>query len=107
MIGNPKHLNSKFDYEYVKNNCDESYWKPLWQNLLDMRYKWFTTKKLDKKEDGVEDDTHRIETIAVVDPTTQKETGENEYYQLEYLEDPASDFVELGFTEDEVKKALA
>lgn len=98
MEGNPKHLNSKFDYEYVKNNCDPSYWRPAWQALIDNRRKWFTTTKLENKEAGKTDDTHRVQEITGAETT--------EYYQEEYMEYPNCDFVRFGFTEEEVTAAL-
>ena len=60
MKGLPKQLNSKQDYIYAKENLNESYWKPLFQDLLDSRFNWFYEKDLDSKEQGIEDETHKI-----------------------------------------------
>ena len=32
MVGNPKYLNTKYDYEYVRENFDN--WREYWQELL-------------------------------------------------------------------------
>ena len=103
MRGNPKTLNSKYDYEYVKKHCDVSYWLPRWENLLATRYTWLPGDMLDKKEDGIEDETHKIETY------TNEVDGQEvtTYQQINYVEDQASDFVRFGFTLEEVNAAIA
>jgi hypothetical protein len=104
MKGNPKHLNSKFDYEYVKEHCDVTYWLPRWKGLLEGRYVWIPTGELESAEVGITDDTHRVESF-----TNQDEFGEEKttYTQLEKVEDQYSTFKRLGFTEEEVRQAIA
>jgi len=103
MKGNPKNLNSKFDYEYIKEHCDVEFWLPRWENLLAQRYHWMPTKVLTSQEEGIEDETHRI------DVQRSEVDGEEKVVlqQLEYVEDPYSDFARFGFTLEEVNAAIA
>ena len=105
MKGFPKHLNSKYDYYYIKENFPAKKWKPKWQLLLDERYRWLDTGTLEKEEDGIVDDTHRVSSYT----TTDTETGEEKtvYVQQEYTKNPGADFWRMHFTEEEVLKALA
>lgn len=104
MRGNPKHLNSKFDYEYVKEHCDVSYWLPRWKGLLEGRYAWYPQEEIDNEAVGITDETHRVE-VAI---ETDEETGEQKttYTQYVYQINPFSPFERLGFTEEEVKNAI-
>lgn len=100
MRGIPKNLNSKFDYEYIKEHYSKKDWQDAWQSLLDNRYQWFITAKLEKKENGIEDEVHRVKEITDMDNNV-------EYYQEEYMTDVNSHFVKFGFTKEEVEAALA
>ena len=99
MKGFPKHLNSKADYEYIRNNFPDSMWKPAWQALLDGEKNWFNTGKLESKEDGVKNRSHKVVEA------TNNDNG-TEYYQYELQADPNCEMVRLGFTKAEVKAAL-
>lgn len=99
MKGFPKRLNSKMDYEYIKNYFPKEQWMPYWRALLDERTNWFCVNKLTSAEEGVTDGNHKV-----VESKGQDDTVE--YYQYELQEDPASDFYKLGFTVDEVERAL-
>ena len=104
MKGKPHSLNSKADYYYVKENFEKDYWKPLWQNMYDLRMQWMPGEILEKPEDGIVDETHRIQE-------NKDETGGEDakvtYQQETYMENPLSDFVRMGFTVEEVEAALA
>ena len=76
MKGFPKHLNSKQDYFYIREKFPSSMWKPAWQALLDGEKNWFCTGKLESKEDGVKNRTHKVVEVTNHD-------GETEYYQYE------------------------
>ncbi len=102
MKGNPKHLNSRADYLYIKENCEPEFWKPLWQNMLDMRFYWAPTDVFNKEEKCVTDSIHRYEKI---EPSSPEEAVR--YQQYELLENPHCDMIKFGFTEEEIKKALA
>ena len=101
MKGLPKHLNTKEDYYYVKNNFNDEYWKPQWQLLLDSRFDWFFVKKLEDKEEGVEDDTHKI-----IEENNMGEEENITYSQYEYKENPNAKIFMLGFTVEEVEQTL-
>ena len=60
MKGFPKHLNSKQDYIYIRENFPDEQWKPVWQGLLGGQKNWFCVGKLDSKEAGITDSTHKI-----------------------------------------------
>ncbi len=104
MKGFPKHLNSKEDYEYIKDNFPAEEWRPYWQSLLDERYRWMDDHTIAGPEEGITDDTHRVSSYT----TTDQETGEEitVYVQQEYKQNPGSDFWRLGFTVEEVEEAL-
>lgn len=104
MKGNPKTLNSKFDYEYIKENCDVSFWLPRWKGLLEGRFVWVPTGELESEEAGITDDTHRVEVSQTTDDLGEETTT---YTQLELVENPNSTFAVLGFTEEEVNAAIA
>ena len=101
MKGYPKHLNTKSDYIFVKNNFPKNQWAKDWQTLLDSRQDWFFVKALPDKASGVEDATHKI---------VETQSGESEkvtYSQYELREDKNAKIYRLGFTIAEVETALA
>lgn len=104
MKGNPKTLNSKADFIYVKENCEVGYWLPRWKGLLEGRFIWISTGELENEDAGVTDDTHRVDVSTQTDDLGEETTV---YTQLELVEDPYSTFARLGFTEDEVNAAIA
>jgi len=98
MRGIPKHLNTKFDYEYIKNQ-NLSGWKQQYQALLDTRQNWFKTGDLSPDDAGITDSTHRVRTEKNLDGVTIK-------YQQVLQEDPNCKLFRLGFTQAEVESAL-
>lgn len=101
MKGFPKYLNTKYDYEYVKEYFLEDQWKPAWQALLDTRMNWLNTAMLDLSDPGITDETHRVVEIRDNnDVVTQK-------YQQEYILDPNCKLLRLGFTVEEIQNALS
>ena len=103
MLGYPKNLNSKLDYEFVRENFPREKWENDFRGLLDDAKVWLYTETLESKEAGIEDETHKI--------VEQKDnfSGEEKtiYYQYEYIENPNSLMKKLGYTEKEVKEILA
>lgn len=100
MRGFPKHLNSKADYYYIKENFPASKWKPHWQQLLDERFGWFWTNDLESAEEGITDDTHKVVENKGTDGTTT-------YAQYELKENPDAKIFRIGFTVEEVEAGLA
>ena len=98
MIGFPKHLNSRADFEYVKENFPDK-WRPLYQSLLDERNQWFNLGKLADGEEGVEDATHKV--------IVSDMQGVTERYQYEFRLDPNCNLIRLGYTVEEVEALLA
>ena len=100
MKGFPKHLNSKQDYIYIRENFPAEQWKPVWQDLLDGQKNWFCVGKLDSKDAGITDSTHKV-----VESVNQQDE-KTEYYQYELQKDYSCDMFRLGFTEAEVVEAI-
>jgi hypothetical protein len=96
MVGIPKYLNSKDDYEYVRANYSEEIWRPQYQNLLDTTYDWFFSNKLTDDEDGITDDTH----IVIEDEETHEKS------QYEWRLNPTCKLLSIGYTINEVKNIL-
>ncbi|MBR3722094.1 MAG: hypothetical protein IKN12_04940 [Selenomonadaceae bacterium] len=102
MQGYPKHLNTKEDYLFVKENFPKEMWKKDWQALLDSRQNWFFVKDLPYKLSGIEDETHKIVE------NTDMDGGENiTYSQYELRDDENATIFRLGFTVAEVEAALS
>lgn len=93
MRGFPKHLNTKTDYLFVKDNYDKTYWEQYFQNLLDTRYDWFPISKAKY----VEDDNHKI----------VENMQEDKIDYFEYRENENALIYRLGFTAEEVEEILA
>ena len=111
MVGVPKTLNSHDDYVYLKEHFPEDVWKPAWKMMWEQRKHWMPVKVLDKREDGIEDETHRLieitnEMTGQVDEEGNPIEPEKKWQQEEYVDDPYSAFFWYGFTEEEVKTAL-
>lgn len=99
MKGFPKHLNTKQDYIFVRENFPPEQWQPVWKELLESELNWFCTDKLANASAGLTDATHKV-----VESVT--DDGQAEYYQYELRTDRNSKMQRLGFTVEEVKAAL-
>lgn len=94
MRGPAKHLATKFDYNYVKDNFTN--WKDYWQELYDSRFMWADSELVG---DGVEDETHRL--------IQSQDEQENPLTIQQVLQvDPNAKLFRIGFTEGEVAAAL-
>ena len=95
MIGDPKLLATRHDYDFVKQNF--SNWKEYWQELYDSRMIWANVELVGE---GIEDDTHRL--------IQSRDMEDNEIIiQQELQVDPNAKLFRIGFTEAEVEEALA
>lgn len=97
MRGFPPHLNTKEDYEFVRNNFPREQWLPCFENLLTSRKDWFFVKELEDGEIGISDETHKIEI-----QLDQEVEGKHIRYQFELRENPTCLMNTLGYTEQEV-----
>jgi hypothetical protein len=104
MKGYPKNLNTKEDYEYVRQHFPADQWKPDYQKLLDSEKDWFFDSVLDDAESGIEDATHKVMTSE-----SEGENGEKitTYAQYVLKINPTCKLLRLGFTEAEVQEALS
>lgn len=104
MRGIPKHLNTKFDYEFIRDQ-NIGGWQKRWQDLQDGYMAWISTGVLADGESGVEDETHKVDT------QEQKELDSDVVtitrHQLEYKVNPSCKLLRIGFTIEEVETALA
>ena len=98
MIGYPKTLNSKVDYEFVRKNFSREKWEPAFRALLDERQEWFNVGEINPI-DGINDATHKV---------VQSESNEKlTYYQFELRDNPYAMLYKLGFTVPEIEAILA
>jgi hypothetical protein len=95
MEGLARHLNTKFDYEYVRENQDN--WKDYWQTLYDDRLIW---DNVELTGEGITDATHRLIE------SQDTETNEPITIQQELKLDTNCKLFRLGFTVEEVEAAL-
>lgn len=100
MKGYPNILNSKEDYYYVKENFPKELWGKDWQALLDSKDDWFFDHYLAKGEIGITDDTHKVE----IEMGMMGEENKSVQYVLK--ENPTCKLYRLGFTVEEVEKAI-
>lgn len=103
MLGYPKTLKTKADYEYVRNNFPKEQWRAAFQNLLDTQNEWFFVKELAQGEAGQSDDTHKI----VISPSFENEDGAAHNYQYELRYNPNCMLARVGYTVEEVEAILA
>jgi hypothetical protein len=101
MDGFPKHLNTRRDYEVIKELFSEEQWKPAYQELVDTSIGWLMTSRLEEEQSGTTDDTHEVREVKDHEGTV------TERYQYEYKQDPNSKLLRLGFTVEEVEAVLA
>ena len=94
MIGDAKYLNTKFDYEYVKENQEN--WKDYYQTLYDSRLIWDNVELVGE---GVTDDTHRL-------IQSQDEEENPITIQQELKLDVNCKLLRLGFTVQEIEAEL-
>jgi len=96
MKGYPKRLSTKADYEYVRDHFPEKKWRRDWQALIDDETKWIADPvPMDSESTVAESDTKKI-IVA--------EDGERTL--VEYKSDPQARLYRLGFTKQDVQKAL-
>lgn len=96
MKGVPKFLNTRDDYDYMQLNFPKEVWQPFFQALLDTRNDWFFVKVLAENEEGIIDDTHKVE----VNEETRIKT------QFEYRFNNSCKLRQLGYTVDEVERMI-
>ena len=97
MVGYPKFLNTKEDYEFVRANFPKEQWKSDFKALLDERYEWFNLGEIEGE--GVTDDTHKVVEDKRDDETVVR-------YQYEYKENENARIYRLGYTVEEVENIL-
>lgn len=101
MIGFPKHLNTKFDYDYVREHFPVSKWLPVYEELIKDYKKWQKVKELKDKTEGKEDKNNKI--IEEKDEMTKK----IKYLQYKYKVDPNCKIKRLGMDIAEIEKIVA
>ena len=94
MVGYPKYLNTKDDYEFVRKNFPKDMWQSAFESLLDTSRDWFNEGEITGT--GITDETHKV----IID----EQSGAK--YQYVYKENPNCRMKQLGYTEDEIKAIL-
>lgn len=97
MVGYPKFLNTKEDYEFVRANFPKEEWESDFKALLNERYEWFNLGEIEGE--GVTDDTHKVVEDKQDDGTITR-------YQYEYKENENARIYRLGYTVEEVESIL-
>lgn len=103
MKGYPKTLHTREDYEYVRINFPKSQWEKDFQFLLDSLYEWFFVKELLDGEEGIVDDTHKVE---VQEADEEQGIEKTTRYQFEWRLNPNCKLIELGYTVEQVQQYL-
>ncbi len=101
MVGFPKHLNTREDYEYIRTHFPKTEWVGHFQALLDSMNDWFFERYLNDGETGITDSTHKvIEESAMGDETAKRA-------QYVYRYNPTCPLATIGYTEAEVRAIIA
>lgn len=110
MVGFPKNLNTREDFEYCVANFNIKLWLPEFEKLLQTAYDWITICELDDPSLGVEvDGEKRILTEEA--PEYLNEAGEivrgnTRYYQQEFKLFPTCKLLSIGYTVAEVEEIV-
>ena len=99
MKNYPKHLNTKQDVLNVMS-IDKAKTEKFLQNCIDNYYGWNSAEKLETKEKGIEDDTHRVRTVELEEETV-------EFYQEEYGILKGNKLTRLGFSLEEAESLIS
>jgi len=99
----PKYLNTKFDYEYVRQYFPREKWEASYRDLLADSRKWLKVRELEKEEDGKIDSTHKIIPNREMDKNGEEIIV---YYQYEFKLDPNCKLLRLGMKVEDIEKAL-
>lgn len=99
MRGFPKHMNTKQDYLNLKDKFPEETRAAL-QRLLDERIQWLDVGVLAKGEAGLEDKTHKIIEVELME-------GGTERHQINYMKDPNARLYKLGVTVKEAENLIS
>ena len=102
MKGYPKFLNTKADYEFVRQNFEKAEWQGSFEELLATVKDWFFVKDLAAGEIGQSDETHKI----IVEPADQSADGKTHNYQYELKVNPKCKLLSIGYTVEEVEAIL-
>ena len=98
MIGVPKHLNTKEDYEYTRLNFPKDIWKKAFEDLTKNTSEWFNVGEVAESV-GVTNETHKVVIDKLMD-------GSFKYYQYELKINPNCKMFRIGYTILEVENIL-
>lgn len=97
MKGFPKTLNTKSDYEYVRQHFPKEECLPVFQELLDTEHDWFFDRYLDEGEVVEKDSTHRVEK------PKEETSGIAKDSLYVFKSNPNCKMYALGYTKEEVE----
>ena len=95
----PRTINNKADITHLMSEMPTETNNML-QGLLDSKDVWLMTNKLEDGDAGVEDATHKVESVKDQDDVV------TERYQYEFMEDPQGEIFRLGFASSSEVAAL-
>lgn len=101
MQGVPKYLNTKEDYEYLRQNFPAEVWRPKFESLLTERMQWFNTGVLAEGAVGQTDDSHKVIEDAGMGGAVATR------YQFELRDDANCLLFRLGYAVEEVEAILS
>ena len=101
MRNYPNTLQTKEDYDYVRQNFPKEKWQSDFQALLDGQKDWFFVKELADGEIGQSDNTHKIE---IQQDYTEGEKSKRYQFELRY--NPDCKLAQIGYTEAQVRAWL-
>lgn len=110
MVGFPKNLNTKYDFEYVREHLDElggetakARLKAEYEALIEGSTCWYTGDELASESEGITDDTHKI-------ISSTEGSGDNavtKYTQMVLKTNKEAKIFRLGYTVAEVENLIA
>ena len=108
MRGFPKYsdISTKYDVENLKGTFPKETKKFL-ETIMNDRFIWVTTGTLERKEDGITDETHRVIEVYEDIPDDEIEGKLNRvitgYAQQEFIEDSNARMFRMGYTLEEIE----
>jgi hypothetical protein len=101
MRGSPKVYGTIQDFQNVANAYPVEAATAL-QNLMDARFIWKQSKVLERREDGIEDSTHKI----VLTGNDMDQDAPQQLVQMELAEDENAAFFRMGWTMAKAEKFI-
>mgnify|MGYP006441505203 FL=1 len=93
----PKTISNKNDVTNLLAEYPEET-KSYLQGLIDSDQVWLMTNKMDNADEGIADDTHKVEVTYEKDEAGNDTDVVAEKYQYEFMSDPNGEIFRLGYS---------